>query len=158
MDTVIHMKGINQYHSELEITKQREARAHSNLMLRFDECEYGADRPLGKFPTLVDAAEIKGETTTKKLPRESKEKRTSQLCQIHKEAIIRLHSKEISSATVENIVAELPENARKSAATTRRILQILEKDQQIKTIRRKGKVLQHYIPISNPDEMSEDAA
>ena len=158
MDTVIHMKGINQYHSELEITKQREARAHSNLMLRFDEREYGADRPLGKFPTLVDAAEIKGETTTNKLPRESKEKRTSQLCQIHKEAIIQLHSRQIGSTTIENIVDELPKDAKKSASTTRRILLILEKDQQIKTIKRKGKVLQHYIPISNPDEMSEDAA
>ena len=157
MDTVIHMRGINQYHSELEITKQRESRAHSNLILRFDECEYDPDRPLGKYPTLVDAAEVKSQTTTKKTPQKSKEERTLQLCQIHKEAIIQLHSKEISSATVENIVAELPESARKSAATTRRILLILEKDQQIKTIKRKGKVLQHYIPISNPDEMSEDA-
>ena len=158
MDTVIHMRGINQYHSELEITKQREARAHSNLMLRFDECEYDPDRPLGKFPTLVDAAGIKDQTTTKKTARASKEVQKAQLRQIHKEAIIRLHSKAIGSATIENIVAELPEEARKSKSTTGRILLNLEKDHQIKTIKRKGKVLQHYIPISNSSETSEDAA
>lgn len=148
MDTVIYMRGVNQYHSELETTKQREARAHSNLMLRFDDCAYDAEKPLGKFPTLVDGAGVKTQATGRKAARKAKEEEKIQIHKIHSEAVQRLHSESANAATLKNIFAELPTELKKSESTTNRILQSLVKDQQIQAVMRTGGVPKHYIPVS----------
>ena len=50
MDTVLNLKGRNQYQSVIEMTKQRDAAEMEPIVISFKALEYSPEKPLGKFP------------------------------------------------------------------------------------------------------------
>ncbi len=151
MDTVIHMKGVNQYESDLEFTKQREAQAHADMRLRFHASSYSGKWPLGKFPTLVEP-DLTKITKAKKDRKDTKKEKLEQIRASYLEAVERVEASPEADKkpTIERIFAALPQDLQKSMSTTNRMLQDLAKNGHIVKVGRKGKTLLHFLPLSVP--------
>jgi len=129
MDTVLNLKGRNQYQSVIEMTKQRDAAEMEPIIISFKALEYSPEKPLGKFPQITANAE-KEQKQEKKQKKGSNSKdvstddtRVTKDDKIILRAIEKLQKSD--GATVNAVFAQIEGKIGKSGPTVRRRMNTL---------------------------------
>ncbi|MGK2740342.1 AAA family ATPase [Tepidicaulis sp. LMO-SS28] len=129
MDTVLNLKGRNQYQSVIEMTKQRDAAEMEPIIISFKALEYSPEKPLGKFPQIAANAE-KEQKQEKKQKKGSNSKdvstddtRVTKDDKIILRAIEKLQKSD--GATVNAVFAQIEGKIGKSGPTVRRRMNTL---------------------------------
>lgn len=143
MDTVLNLKGRNQYQSVIEMTKQRDAAEMEPIIISFKALEYSPEKPLGKFPQIAANAEKEPKQEKKQKKGSNSKDVSTDDTRVTKDDKIILRAIEklqkSDGATVNAVFAQIEGKIGKSGPTVRRRMNTLCDTLLEKSDTKKGK-------------------